>query len=401
MKKHYSYEKDQAHKLYEVKKSNEIFRLNEIVRYLPNHIYWKDREGVYLGCNVEFSKLLGLSNPTEIIGKTDYDFLDEEEARKIYIQDMMVMESNQHVNVEEEGVDKNGQKALYLSTKRPLYDLDSNIIGVVGSSLDITERKKTEEALKKLTALTEETLYKKNEFINNMSHDMTTPLSGVLIMTEQLAKQEKNEFKKNCLVMVNNAMKDFMCYCSDVLSLAKEEKSPNKIVDEPFDIKDIINSVVNLQLPTATEKGLAINKNCDDKLPKILLGDRFRIKRILLDLMSNAVKFTNKGEINLTVDLEKPENEKREVLVKFTVKDTGVGISENEQKKIYERFVKFGDYVRQDTYTGQGLGLYNVKRLLDDLDGDVAVKSTKGIGSKFVFYLKLKVPLAGDNIETD
>ena len=370
--------------------------LSQLIDCIPGSLYWKDSEGRYLGCNMFMVKTAGLKSLNEIIGKTDFE-LWPTNAKKIRENDVSVMESNKPIFLEEKIRIHSGEIMYFASNKVPLTDELDNVVGIICNSLDITKLKKTEKELKEAKEKAELSDSAKSIFIQNMQHDIRTPFAGIFGFTKILADQETNIKKKHFLQDIATSAKELLDYCDNILDFSKIEHGTAPILEAFFDIRKIANSVAEIESIAAMHKKLNLSITYDDKIPKAVVGDPQRLKRILLNLVSNAIKFTGSGKVTVSIKLATLNNTKRTCIIKFIICDTGIGIPVDKQHIIYEKFVRCTSS-NKGIYKGQGLGLSIVKQLIEELDGDIHLKSEVGKGATFTFLLPFKLPLTYEEI---
>jgi len=386
--------KQKEAQLLKEKKQTEI-TLQSFISSLPGYVYWKDLEGVYLGCNERHARALGLKSPKEIIGRKDADLFSETQAQVFRQNDTMIMSSGKAIEIDEEGSE---QDRIYLSQKAPLIDEDSNIVGVLGISFDITERKRAEETLKKAKEQAELANNLKTNFIQDMEHDIRTPFTGILGLTNILLETENNDDRKKFLKDIASCTTELMCYCNNILDFSKIKSGVLPVVTKSFNLCELLDSIITMENPAAKIKNIRLSLDYDNNIPEVLMSDPFRVKRLLLNLVSNAIKFTPNGYVKLSVKLSEIEDTKRNLVLKFTVKDSGIGIPEDKKELIYERFTKVAPK-NTGLYKGQGLGLTIVKQFVDDLGGDIHLQTEIDYGSTFSVYLPLKKPLSDEIID--
>ena len=366
------------------------FTLEHIISYLPAHIYWKNKDGVYLGSNESQAKSLGLRSTADIIGKTDYDLPgSKENADRFRENDLKVMQTGLIENIEEESIIA-GTPAIMLSQKIPLKDKNFNISGVVGISIDITERKKTEKELILAKGKAESADRAKTEFLRNMRHDFRTPFSGILGMASILQEQEEDPNKKELLGDIANSAQILLEQLNEIADFISLEEGEIPILDKQFDLHQIVTAIKRLLLPSAKNKNLKLNLNIGKNIPKYVIGDKTRTYRILINLLTNSIKFTKDGEVSLSITIAKIEDQK--IVIRFMVKDTGVGFSAKEKDIIFTKFSRLTPSYT-GIYTGKGLGLRIVKQFLDEVGGEIHVESKIDNGSTFVVLIPYKLPL--------
>lgn len=375
---------------------NEIFQLKEVIETLPGDIYWKSRNGTWLGVNTtgcEKLRRFGVADRREsIIGKTDYELFDRKTADKYRLNDEKVMETKEAISEEEEIWLPSGEYCVQLSKKRPLYDRQGQIIGIIGNTVDITNLKKVEADLRAAKEAAENANHAKTRFLHNMRHDIRTPFAGIYTMAQHMAVLETDVKKKQNLNEIARSAETLLSYLNEILEFTQIESGNIPILLKPFDFSKLVASCVDTFRPSINLKQVSIESEYRG-LPAWIISDRFRIQRIIINLLSNAVKFTEQGKIKVIV--EQLESLGQDAIIKLVVEDTGPGIPEEKQVAIFEKFGKLG--VKYDSANlSIGLGLYAVKALVNDLNGDVFLKSQLGHGSVFSCVFRVRKPLITD-----
>lgn len=363
--------------------------LENIIALIPEHVYWKDKNGIYLGCNDQQAKALGLSSRKEIIGKTDFDLSWKDQAKEIIANDQEVMKTGIPKIAEEFGKLADGSWIVAITHKVPLKNENNENIGILGISINITERKKMEEELKKAKEQAEIANNVKTEFLENMRHDIRTPFSGVLGIASYLEEIEDDPQKKELLGDVMQSSKALLDYCNNILDFSNIE-SGLPITNKKFSIKNLIDNLIKMETSAAKNKQLTLTSKIALGVPDMIIGDEFRVYRILINLVSNAVKFTSKGLVTVMINIA--EKKKRTIILQIIVEDTGIGIPRDKQGFIYEKFSRLHPS-SQGRYLGSGLGLRIVKEFIDDLEGEIEVQSELGKGTTFVCTIPFKLPL--------
>lgn len=364
----------------------------QIIDHTPGSIYWKDTDGRYLGCNRFMVKTAGLNSRDEIIGKTDYE-LWPGNAKKIRDNDLSVIDSGEPLWLEEKVDLENKAPMYFASSKIPLRDEANRIIGIIANSIDITKLKNTEHDLLIEKRKVEESNRVKQDFLENMEHDIRTPLNGILGVANLLLDQENcDEEKREMFSDILICSKELLGYFDRILDFSRLENGLVPVVDEPFSIRKMTESLINIHKVAVNQKALKLNANIEPKVPEILLGDPYRIQRILLNLIGNAVKFTSQGRVDVFVSFLPSELDLRSGILKLVIKDTGIGISKDRQRGIYEKFTR-GTPSNQGVFKGQGLGLRIVKQFVSELEGDIYLSSEINRGSEFDIYLPIKTSL--------
>ena len=368
------------------------FTLENIISHLPSHIYWKDANSVYLGCNESQAKSLGLSSATDVIGKTDFDLPgDKVNAEQFRKNDLQVMQRGEVVNIEEESLVDN-KITTVLSQKIPLRNRNLDIVGVVGISVDITNQKKIEQDLRIAKEKSEAANKAKVEFLRNMRHDFRTPFNGILGITNILYEEETDIKKKELLKDVINSSEILLEQLNEIEDFVALEEGGLAILEKQFDLYKVVDDVEKLLLPPSKNKKLELVVKIDKGVPQYIIGDKTRTHRILINLLTNAVKFTHIGQVSLQVSIVKQDQNK--AILKFRIEDTGIGFYAEEQDIIFDKFSRLTPSYK-GIYPGKGLGLRIVKQFLDELEGEIHVKSKVKQGTIFAVLIPYKVPLLG------
>lgn len=366
--------------------------LKNVIHYSPGFTYLKDNKFRYIMCNVNFAKAAGLNYPEDIFGKTDFDLPWAQTEAKLFRKgDIEALSGKIQINFEETQRQADGSTKNVLANKVPLYDSNNKIIGILGNYLDITDRKKIEAELKVAKEKSEAANEAKSEFLRNMEHQLRTPFSGVYSMVELLANKEKDPQKKEMLELTYQSAKEFYELLNNIIDFSRFQADRTLVLAKKINLRKLIEKAITMEKAVVTVKKLKLTFNYSKSIPENYISDDIRIERIVLNLLSNAIKFTEKGKINITVKLAK-RVDKRNVIIKIIVSDTGIGISEDNQQLIYEKFYRESP-ANQNKYRGAGLGLHIVKQLVEDLEGEIEVKSVKGSGTKFICTLPLKCSL--------
>lgn len=376
------------------KKNNETHlrtlysQLEQISAGVPGNFYWKNTEAEYLGCNNTLLKTLGLTSIKDIIGKTDKD-LWPAQADILKKNDQRVIQTGETLFLEEKVTIHDQENRYFTVIKMPLLDEKGTIIGILGNSLDITELKNTQDALQIAIDKAEAASLAKTEFIANMSHDIRTPLTGVIGLSELLEHSLENDADREKVHLLHDSGKELLHMLNEILDAARVGNlRETDIKKESFDVYQCIHELIRLELPTTTLKNLELKADIAPDVPRYLLSDRNKIHRILLNLLGNAIKFTQTGSITLAIECLQKDNTKAHL--KFSVSDTGIGIPEEAQSQVFNRFFKVSSSYK-GVYTGNGLGLHIVQSYVALLGGHLTLTSKEGQGSTFSFDLECEL----------
>ncbi|MGW9528628.1 PAS domain S-box protein [Paenibacillus terrae] len=231
----------------------------------------------------------------------------------------------------------------------------------------------------------------KSEFLSVMSHELRTPMNGIIGMAGLLADTELDEEQRSYIDIITNSSSALMQILNEILDLSKIEAGKMSLLHEPFRLEEVIGSVADLFLKQAMEKGIELEWHLDQELPGMLVGDHVRIRQVLVNLVSNAVKFTERGRVYVFVERKAHSHRKKKCLVEFSVRDTGIGIPTNRQHLLFQPFSQLHPALNRK-YGGTGLGLSICKNLVSLMGGSIDVDSDEARGATFRFQLDLMLP---------
>ena len=278
---------------------------------------------------------------------------------------------------------KDGMPILTESVSRFFYNLDGEYLEIYGLSRDITQRKQMETELLMAKELAEDATRAKSQFLANMSHEIRTPMNAIMGMTYLALKTRLTPKQYDYLKKINDSSRSLLGIINDILDFSKIEAGKLAMEKIEFDLNQILSSLADMILVKAEEKSdLEVLFRMDPKVPRFLTGDPLRLNQVLINLCSNAVKFTDKGEIVVVVDLQ--EEKQGKAWIQFSVRDTGIGMSDEQISHLFSAFSQ-ADASFTRKFGGTGLGLIISKRLVEMMGGTIQVQSRLGKGSRFFF----------------
>lgn len=361
-------------------------RYRDLFNYSQALICTHDQNGVLLSVNPAICETLGYT-AEELIGRPLMSFIPEKENEnfRTYYLDVVMKEGKSKGVFR--ALHKNGKK-LFLLFQNYLVEEEGVEPYVIGFSQDITERIHAENELLLAKQITENVSKAKEIFLANMSHEIRTPMNGILGVANLLAKTEMGEKQKNYLKLIKESANNLLVIVNDVLDIEKVTSGKFEFEQIPFRFADKLNSSIQSFQYKAEEKGIQLNYFSQLEEPLVLIGDPYRLIQILNNLLNNAIKFTVRGKV--TVNIFSTVRDAENILIDFTVQDTGIGIDASKLETIFEPFVQASsDTTRK--FGGTGLGLSICKNLIEMQGGSINVESKYGEGTIFHFKLPYKI----------
>ena len=372
--------------------NNERTLFRTIIDLIPDAVYVKDFTGRKILANPKEIQFAGVNSETEIIGKTDFDLYNFNEASLFWEEDKSVLTTgNPVLNAEGFLTDRDGKMKWILVSKVPFFDMHGKITGIVGVTHDITERKLVEQELLKSKEKAEESDRLKSAFLANMSHEIRTPMNGILGFSK-LLKEPKltGEEQQEYIQIIEKSGARMLNFINNIIDISKIESGQMEVSISDANINDQIEYVYTFFKPEAERKGIHLHIEMD--LPSedaVIRTDQEKIYAILTNLVKNAIKYTNEGTIVFGY-------KKKNGILEFFVKDTGIGIQSHRHEAIFERFIQ-ADISNKQAIDGAGLGLSITRAYVEMLDGKIWVESQEGKGSVFYFTIPYKVDILGSS----
>ncbi len=361
----------------------ERYLLHSLMDSVPDSIYFKDAAGRYLRVNRAKAIRSGLSDPAEAIGKTDADVFPAEHARQTLADEAEVIRTGQPLIGKEEYLTwPDGRRVWVSTTKLPLRDRDGRIVGTFGISHDITGQKQAAEQERIAKEAAEAASRAKGDFLANMSHEIRTPLNAIIGMTELVLDTELMASQREYLKLVLESGESLLSVINDILDFSKIEAGKLSLESCDFELRESLGDALKSLAFRAHRKGLELACEIHPDVPERLIGDLGRLRQIMVNLVGNAIKFTETGEV--VVEVSCRSRTEREAELAISVRDTGIGIPADKLNAIFEAFEQV-DTSTTRKFGGTGLGLAICSRLVTLMGGRIGVDSEVGRGSMFHF----------------
>jgi len=378
-----------------IRESEELFRL--LSSAAPIGIFRADREGRWVYVNQRWSEMTGRAAETAL----GYGWLqavhpeDREATERLW---KTAAEMEMELQDETRFLTPDGNTNWVYWGSRALHGPDGSLIGYVGVIEDITKRRAAEQRLLEAKQAAESANQAKSQFLANMSHEIRTPMNGILGMTELALETPLSIEQREYLEMVKGCAESLLEIIEKTLDFSKIENGKMELDNVPFSILDCVETALQPVTMRAQEKGLELEWSVRGDLPECVQGDPVRLRQILINLLGNAVKFTEAGEVFLGIDCLKCTGEEAEI--RFEVRDTGVGIPAENHSKIFDAFQQSDTSVTRQ-FGGTGLGLSISARIVRMMGGEIQLESAAGEGSRFFFTVKLKTAKSAERAEEE
>jgi len=376
----------------ERKNSEDLLKIREekyrsIIANMNLGLLEVDSEEAILFANHSFCEMSGYELD-ELIGKNAHDLFISGDNKEVMRNKNSKRKEGISDAYEIIVKDKRGQLRWWLISGAPRFDDRGKQVGSIGIHLDITEQKKLEIELIQAREQAEESTRSKEVFLANMSHEIRTPMNAIVGMSNQLEKTNLNTTQQFYLSTINAASENLLFIINDILDISKIEAGKLQIENIGFVPKEMVDRAIRVLSHKAEEKGLTIGiGNFDEAISPVLMGDPFRLNQVLLNLINNAIKFTEKGSVEISGSLV--SNTSFSEKIRITVRDTGIGMEALFIKNLFEKFSQEDASVTRQ-YGGTGLGMSICRDLVALMGGEIIVESKKGVGTSISFVVEFE-----------
>jgi two-component system, sensor histidine kinase and response regulator len=361
-------------------------RLRDIIESLLGFVAVCTLDGRLIDCNHSSLEPTGLE-PEELIGHLFWETPGwrHDPAQQNVIREMMARAAaGEVVRFETRPLVRGDHEVVGDMTFSPLRDRQGNICNIVAHGMDITARKKAEAELLQAKEAAESASRAKSEFLANMSHEIRTPMNGIIGLTEVLLDTRLDTEQREYLTLVQQSAASLLTIINDILDVSKIEAGKLQLEICDFDLREVVLDTLRGLKVTADSKGLSLACQVAADVPAVVRGDPGRVRQVLINLVGNAVKFTERGEVSIAVERWPAEGG----VLHFSVRDTGIGVPSEKQALIFEAFTQVdGSFTRK--FGGTGLGLTIASRLVQMMQGRIWIESAEGEGSTFHFTARL------------
>ncbi len=384
----------------EISRDHEQHLLTTLLDKIPDSIYFKDLESRFLRISAAMATKFEMKSPEDAIGKTDADIFTGEHAHGARDDELKIMQTGVPIvdQVERETWPERDD-SWCMTTKMPLLDHNGKLIGTFGISRDVTELKQSQDALREALIVADSANRAKSDFLANMSHEIRTPMNAIIGMSQLLSQTRLDPEQREFVNLVSESADSLLRLLNDILDFSKIEARKLDLESIPFSLREIVGKAAQTLAIRAGEKNLELACRISPDVPDWFCGDPGRLRQILINLIGNAIKFTDVGEV--VVDVTLPESDDvtstseaavgRQRALSFRVRDTGIGIAPEHQASVLEAFIQ-ADASTTRRFGGTGLGLSIAGQLIELMHGQLALESELGVGTTFFFTIEL--PLA-------
>lgn len=362
-----------------LKRQGDHLRL--VIDTVPHYIFARDRDGRILLCNMSAAKALGVDQD-HIMGKKILNYrVSEEEVLSYFKADLQVIDSDEPLVIPQERiVRQDGSMGWFQVIKIPYINPDWGVPAVLGVATDITD-------LLKSKVQAEAASEAKSSFLANMSHEIRTPMNGVIGMADLLLTTDLDHEQRRYASTVKNSASALLTLLNDILDISKIEAGKLELEEVDFRLGELLDEISPVFELSSKAKGLSFSVEMDKGVPPVLKGDPTRIRQILVNLLSNGIKFTSRGSVSLAVSAKGGQSDRP--VISFVVKDSGIGIPLDKMDRIFKTFSQV-DSSTNRRYGGSGLGLAISMELVEMMGGTIGVESVEGQGTVFT----VDVPMA-------
>lgn len=374
-------------------------RLNTLSAQSRSYAWEINLNGLFTYMSPVVEIVLGYK-PEQLVGKKYfYDILNQRQRERVKREAFEIIKQHRSLTNFEKVVDRADGTELWVATNcKPLFDEDGNLRGYMGSDTDISVQKQMQQKMEEAIQIAENSAKAKETFLTNMSHEIRTPLNVIIGMIREIGKEALTANQKIYLKHAESSSFHLLSIVNNVLDMSKIEAGEFKLDIKDFSLSAVLSNVKSILSSRANGKKIDFKVECSDNIAKALRGDSLRLSQVLINLLGNSIKFTDKGSVVLKVNLLSDNSEIQKV--SFEVADTGIGMSEEYLKRIFKKFTQEYDASNR-AYEGTGLGMSISKQIIEMMGGQIAINSKKGQGTNISFSIDFPVGIEENLIVID
>jgi PAS domain S-box-containing protein len=357
---------------------------------LEDQFYYKDRQSKVLGGNRAWVKSREVESIDDLIGKTDIDLHPAPLGQQLYDNEQLQMANGEVTRIRERHVRKNGAVEFLESVKCPMRNEKGEVIGLAGISRDVTRQVENEKRLIESQQEAEAANKAKSAFLAMMSHEIRTPMNGVIGAASLLLGTELSSQQEEFVRTIEVSGENLLTIINDILDYSKIESGKIELEKTAFNLRECIEDAFDLFVQPAAKKNVELLYYVDPNVPKTFLGDTTRLRQVIVNLLGNAIKFTENGEVALKIHCQITDETQRLCQLQFAVCDTGIGIADEHKDRLFQAFTQ-ADASSTRKYGGTGLGLTISRKLTELMGGKIWFESEAGKGSTFFFTVELTI----------
>lgn len=374
-------------------------RLNILSAQSRSYTWEINTEGLFTYVSPVVEIVLGYK-PEQLVGKRYfYDIVTATQREQVKREAFAIITQQiSMLHCEKKLIKADGEEVWVTTNCKPLFNAQNRLTGYMGSDTDITEQKELQQKLQNALITAERSAKAKETFLTNMSHEIRTPLNVIIGMIREIGKESLSQTQKQYLKNAESSSYHLLSIVNNVLDMSKIEAGEFKLDIKDFSLSAVLSNVKSILSSRANSKSITFSVECTDNIARALRGDSIRLSQVLINLLGNSIKFTDKGFVKLTVDLVGADDESQ--FLRFEVSDSGIGMSESYLHKVFNKFSQENDASNR-MFEGTGLGMSISKEIIELMGGVIDISSRKGMGTAISFTIQFPIGIEENLIKLD